>query len=330
MTLRAAVVGAGLMGRWHARAVADVGHRVVAVVDPSSAAAAAVARRHSAARAYASLEAVPSPIDVVHVCTPLASHARVIEEALHRGCHVVAEKPVADGFAATARLIELAEAAGRMLVPVHQFLFQRGVLEAARLLPTIGPLLHFDAVACTAGAAGRSSGEQDRVALEVLPHPLSLAARLVSSASPATAWHVRHPAPGEIRADGVLGRVNVCMLVSTNGRPTVNTLRLIAAQGTVHVDLFHGFAVLHRGAATRLGKLVRPFQANGLTLASAATNLVRRLATRETAYPGLRELVRRSYLAAVRDEAWPISSAETLAVADAGQRIADSIMAGGA
>jgi predicted dehydrogenase len=329
VTLGAAIVGAGLMGRWHARAVADAGHRVVAVVDSSTTAAAVVASRHPGANVYARLEDVSAPIDVVHVCTPLATHDELVEGALLRGCHVVAEKPVATGYAATARLLELAESRGRMLVPVHQFLYQRGVLEAGQILSSIGALLHFDAVACTAGAAGRSSSERDRVALEVLPHPLSLAVRFLSPALSGTEWHVRHSRAGELRADGVLDGVHVSMLVSTNGRPTTNTLRLIAEHGTIHLDLFHGFAVVHRGPATRLGKIVQPFRANALTLAAATTNLTRRFAAREPAYPGLRELVRRSYRAAIRGEPSPISAAETLAVAAAGEHIAESIAAGG-
>ena len=315
--LAAAIIGAGLMGRWHAHAVTRAGHRVVACVDPDYAAATTLARRHDGAVPYTSLGAVQCKLDVVHVCTPLASHRALIAESLARGCHVVAEKPIGATVEEVRELLRLAAMEQRLLIPVHQFVFQRGSLEAARLLPSIGPLLHFEYTACTAGAVGRSDAEQDRVALEVLPHPLSLAARLLSMDLTAAAWTVRHPLPGELRADGTLRDVSISIVVSTHGRPTVNTLRLIGANGTVHMDLFHGFAVHLHGRATRGGKIVQPFVAGSSLVASAATNLVRRVMTREPAYPGLRELVQRFYVAVATGGAAPISPGETMAVSAA-------------
>jgi hypothetical protein len=129
-----------------------------------------------------------------------------------------------------------------------------------------------------------------------------------------TDWNVRHSLPGELRADGTLHDVSISLAVSTHGRPTVNILRLIGAKGTVHVDLFHGFAVHLRGRATRGGKIVQPFLAGSSLVASATTNLVRRVIAREPAYPGLRELVQRFYLAAAASGTAPISPAETMAV----------------
>jgi predicted dehydrogenase len=248
--LRAAVVGAGLMGRWHADAVARAGHAVAAVVDRDGARAAALAARHRGAAAAGDLAAA-GPVDVVHVCAPLAAHEALVRAALARGAHVVAEKPLAADATTTAALLALAASAGRLLVPVHQFLFQRGVAEAARALDEIGPLLHFDAVACTAGASHLPPAEHGRIVTEVLPHALSLVVRLVSPDVADADWHVRRPAPGELRADAVLAGAAVSIVVSTGGRPTANALRLVCARGTTHVDLFHGFATVLRGRAAR-------------------------------------------------------------------------------
>ena len=320
--LRAAIVGAGLMGKWHAHAVARCGHRVVAIVDSSVERASTLARGHDGARAHTSLRDVQDAIDVVHVCAPPSSHHALVTEALASGAHVIAEKPLAMSAADTNELLTRAERAGRLLVPVHQFLFQRGVLEAAAWLPSIGPLLHFDAVACTAGAAGRSADERDRVAVEVLPHALSLMIRLVSPEMARVEWHVRRARAGELRIDGVLLDTAVSALVSTGGRPTTNVLRLIGENGTVHVDLFHGFAVRARGKATRRSKVTQPFLSGASLFAGAASNLVRRAVTREPAYPGLRELVRRFYDAVEHGTSAPIAPDETLAVATAIDRIA--------
>jgi len=312
--LRAAIVGAGLMGRWHARAVARAGYLVAAIIDPDVARASTLARAHPRARVSQTL-AGAEDIDVVHVCTPLDTHVGLSAEALARGAHVIVEKPLAADATETAMLLDRAAVAGLLIVPVHQFLFQRGVLRAQRQLSDIGPLIHADVTICTAGAAGKSEAEQDRVALEVLPHPLALFARLVSPQIADVDWAVRSPAPGELRADGMLGGVCISATVSAGGRPTTNQLRLIGRRGTATVDMFHGFAVTTRGRATRVGKIAQPFIGGASLLASASTNLIRRSVQREPAYPGLGELVSRFYTAVADGSSAPISRDETLGVA---------------
>jgi predicted dehydrogenase len=318
-TLRAAVAGAGLMGRWHADAIARAGGAVAVVADPDARRAAALAARSAGARSVATLaEALAGGgIDVVHVCTPLDTHEPLARAALEQGAHVLVEKPLAPTADATAGLLRLAAERGRLLCPVHQFLFQQGVLRAQEALGALGPLLHADAVACSVGADGLGDAALDRVAAEILPHPLALLARLVPEPLPAARWHVQHPAAGEVRATAGFGAVSASILVSMRGRPTANALRLTAARGTVHVDLFHGFCVAETGAVSRARKVAHPFALSGGTMAAAAANLLARAATGEVAYPGLRELVRRFYAAARDGEASPITGAEAMDVAAA-------------
>src|SRR5919202_1278127 len=99
--MRAAVVGAGVMGRWHTHALRRLGEPVVAVVDPDGAAAARVASQSS--RAFADLNAALAEcaVDVVHVCAPLVAHAELVRTALAARCHVLVEKPLAPSAAET-------------------------------------------------------------------------------------------------------------------------------------------------------------------------------------------------------------------------------------
>jgi len=302
------------MGRWHAAAISQSGHTVRAIVDPDTARATTLASRYPGSHVASTLAAI-SDVDVVHICTPLDSHVALTREALEHGRHVVVEKPVARSASETKTLIDLAAANQRLMVPVHQFLFQRGVRRAVKMLPTIAPLLHVDVIVCTAGASGLGSSGRDQVVLEILPHPLSLTARLVSHAIVDANWHVRHTGPGELRVDGAIEGTTVAALISAGGRPTLNAMRLIGARGTIHVDLFHGFASITRGRTTRAGKILQPFISSGSILAAAASNLARRVVTRESAYPGLRDLVDAVYQAAVSGGAPPISPDECLAVA---------------
>ena len=199
------IVGAGLMGRWHAHAALRAGAEVRAVVDSDQERATHLARAVGGARASTSLtEALADGrIDAVHVCTPLPSHESLAAEALAAACHALIEKPLAPDLAATHRLLGAARAAGRLLCPVHQFLFQHGVLRALEQLPSFGPLRHLDLRVCSAGADGRTSEARDEVALEILPHALALAARFCPTPITEGDWRLRRPRAGELLVDEI-------------------------------------------------------------------------------------------------------------------------------
>ena len=107
------------------------------------------------------------------------------------------------------------------------------------------------------------------------------------------------------------------ILVSLSGRPTRNSLRIVGDKGSLHVDLYHGFSVLERGAVSRRHKALRPFARSLRTLGAAGANLIARTARWEPAYPGLRELVKEFYGAVEGARPAPISAEESLDVARA-------------
>ncbi|MGH2457656.1 MAG: Gfo/Idh/MocA family protein [Chloroflexota bacterium] len=314
---RAAIVGAGLMGRWHADAVARVGGIVAVVVDPNLARAAALARRFPGSRAVDDLLDLTAAdgIDVVHLCTPPSTHLTLATAALEAGAHVLVEKPLAPTARETADLIALARARDRLLCPTHQVPFQAGVSEVLGELHRLGRLVHVEASICSAGADDYPVEERDRIAGEVLPHPLSFVARLFDRPLPTTGWQVIHPAPGELRIAAAIEGVSVAILVSLAGRPPRHEIHLVGERASAYLDLFHGFAVIEPGATSRAYKVARPVLMSSRTALAAATNLIGRAARREPAYPGLRELVQRFYQATRGEREPPISAREIMDVA---------------
>ncbi len=321
--LRAAIVGAGLMGRWHAEAVRQVGGIVAVIVDPSDEQAAALADRFRGSRVvHALADLTPEDaIDVVHLCTPSSTHANLAAEALAAGAHVLVEKPLAPTATETADLIELAIAKDRRLCPTHQILFQAGVSDVLGGLPRLGKLVHVETIVCSAGADGCRAEERDQIAGEVLPHPLSFIARLFDQPLATVSWQVLRLSPGELRVSAAIEGVSVSILVSMGGRPPVHAIHLVGERASAHLDLFHGFAVIEPGATSRLYKVARPVMISSRTAFAAATNLVWRAARREVAYPGLRELIRHFYQAVRGEREPPISSEDILDVAVAREAI---------
>lgn len=318
MTVRAAVVGAGLMGRWHAHALVRAGGSVAAVVDPDSGAADRLAAAHGSPPRFQSLtEALEAgQLDVVHVCTPTESHSALVLESLAGGADVLVEKPLATDLDATEELVEHARTAGRLLCPVHQYLYQPGFRQLERSAASLGPWRHIEATMCSAGAEGRPA-EADAIAAEILPHPLASLERALPGGLAGLGWSAARLAGGELRASGTAGETTVSICVSMGGRPTRNELRLIGSQGTIELDHFHGYAFVERGRPSRAGKALRPFSLSGRRAAAAAVNLSGRARRKEPAYPGLRSLIESFYEAARTRGEPPISFEETLAVATA-------------
>jgi predicted dehydrogenase len=318
MKLRAAIAGAGLMGFWHARSIARVGGEVAAVCDVDVGAARRLARRFRNARAGANLEAVlkaGDKIDILHICTPSATHFELASAALTRGIHVLVEKPMTPARTETERLYELAAEHRVLLSPVHQFPFQPGVQRALTEFGRIEQLRHFEATFCSAGGAGRSPEELDTIVTEILPHPLSLMQLFAPGSLSEKSWSVSRPALGEFRATLTSGGICFSILISMNSRPTTTNVRLLGTAGTIHVDLFHGFCAIEPGQVSRWRKIIHPFDLATRIFLAAGSNLATRAWIGESAYPGLRALIDRFYAACSTDSEPPIKREEAIEVA---------------
>lgn len=322
---RVAIVGAGLMGRWHANACHRAGGRVVGLIDVDIHAAHRLARRIGNPAAAVSLETLPPGVDLdlVHICTPLETHGEQIRAALARRCPVIIEKPFAATAAETEALLAEAGQVGCWVMPVHQPAFQHGIRQAARWVS--GRVLRvFDYRACSAGAS-TAPDRADEVAADILPHPLALLDVFVPEALETMAWQAYRPCAGEIVVTGVAGITAITVLVSMHARPPRHDLTLMTDACTVTADLFHGFAWRESGVTSRLAKLARPFTAGAAASSAAAVNLVRRALRREAAYPGLVPLVRRAYDSLRDGGPRPLDDRHTLAVARARDRILQRI-----
>lgn len=325
VTLRGAIVGAGLMGRWHAHALKRSGLDVAAICDLDEAATRQLSRAHRGSRVFTNVETMLERVrpDVLHLCTPLSTHQFIAQKALEAGCHLLIEKPLAPDFETTAQWLEQARRRGLLLCPVHQFAFQDGVLQAREMLPQLGRLIHLEATFCSAGG-NQSKTELDRIIADILPHPLSLVQIFAPQVLNTAQWMIQRPARGELRVLGESNGVSVSLFISMNARPTECSLRLMGSQGAIHLDLFHGYAVRQAGAVSRMRKIIQPFDFS-LKLGAAATrNLVRRAAFAEPAYPGLRRLIEDFYRAASSGGQSPIAPEDALQVA----RIREMLCAG--
>lgn len=149
MTMNVAVIGAGAIGKHHARVFsAMAGARLVAVCDANEGTAADVAQKHGATP-YADhttmLEKERPRAVSIAVPTPL--HRSIALDALARGCDILIEKPIAMTEAEAREILDASKAAGRRVMVGHVERFNPAVIALKERLRRndVGKILHMEA-----------------------------------------------------------------------------------------------------------------------------------------------------------------------------------------
>jgi predicted dehydrogenase len=132
VTLRAGLVGLGMMGRHHARVLSSLpGVELAAVVDPAGD-AHGVTRSE---RVYASLEeALDQRLDYCVVAAPTVYHRELGLELAAAGVHALVEKPLAPDVAGATEVAEAFERRGLVGAVGHIERYNPALQEARRRL----------------------------------------------------------------------------------------------------------------------------------------------------------------------------------------------------
>lgn len=314
---RVGIVGAGLMGWWHAHTVARIGGQVVGVADPLRERGQKIADKFGAEPYVSTEEMLQGPeIDILHICSNSASHDAIIRQALQQNVHVFVEKPLAETLAQTRSLISLTQKAGKALCPVHQYAFQRSVETILAQRSRAGNITHMDLQFFSAGGDATPVAGHPQIAADILPHPISILSRFFPDhpladlgwtvlASAHAGWEIA------TQIDGIFVRISI----SLQARPTCAALTLHGDRGSFVADLFHDYVLFRDGTASRRTKMQRPFTDALGHLLRATGNMTGRLVRREPAYPGLQTLTRRFHAACAGNGPQPVSARDIMAAA---------------
>jgi predicted dehydrogenase len=126
--LRAAVIGAGYLGKFHAQkyaALADCELQAVVDIDTARAKDIAEAVGTSACRDY---REVLKGIDVASIVVPTELHYEIARACLEAGVHILVEKPVTRTVEEAAELVELAAQKGLVFQVGHLERFNPAIL----------------------------------------------------------------------------------------------------------------------------------------------------------------------------------------------------------
>lgn len=326
-SIRAMIVGAGLMGRFHAKAAQRSGVRVCAIVDSDRNSAVRLASRFQNCVAATCLSSALAQIepDVVHVCTPEPTHYQIAIQVAAAGAHALIEKPLASNTGEVQELLELFRIAATFVAPVHQYALQPCTDKATRRCASIGSIRQITFDIRSAGG-GTDPSRFDEVAGTILPHPLSLIQRLLPNHDlNSEAWGLTSPSPGEWMVSSTAGLTSIQIAISMSARPTAFTTRIFGDRGSIEIDHFNGFMVESPAASSRLHKIAFPFLLAGRQIVAASHNLAGRLVRREFAYVGLQSLVDAFYAAvrSGRPTDLPVTPAQVIA----GAQVRDNVLA---
>jgi predicted dehydrogenase len=174
--VRAAVVGVGYLGAFHAEKYASLpGVELVGVVDADATRAAAIAARVGAP-AVARLEDLFGRADCASIAVPTPAHCAVATALLEHGIDVLVEKPITATLAEGRALVALAAAQGRILQVGHLERFNPAIRSLA------GVLTRPRFIECHRLAPFTERGTEVDVILDLMIHDLDVILSVVPAA----------------------------------------------------------------------------------------------------------------------------------------------------
>lgn len=233
--VRAAVIGVGYLGRFHAEKYAGLGRaELAAVVDIIPERANEVADMYGT-RAFTDYREILEKVDAVSIVVPTPLHYEISKACLEAGLDVLLEKPTTETLAETDDLIEIAEKNNRI--------FQAGHLE--RFNPAIQALRE-TMVRPGFVEAHRLTGFQERasnidVVLDLMIHDLDVVISIVRA--PVKSVHAMGVPILSDRVDIANARVefeNGCVANFTASRVTLGDgmrkIRIFQPESYISID----------------------------------------------------------------------------------------------
>jgi predicted dehydrogenase len=233
--IRAAVIGVGYLGRFHAQKYAQLPVcELVAVVDGREEVRKAVAGELGT-QALADYRGLLGKVDAVSVVTPTPAHFEIADAFLAAGAHVLVEKPITETPEQARALIAQAARFSRILQVGHLERFNAAVLAAE---PHISSPRFME---CTRLAPYKERGTDVNVVLDLMIHDIDLIQSLANSEIESIDAIGTPVFSGEIDiANARIRFANGCVANTTASRVSMKTerkLRIFEDAAYISLDL---------------------------------------------------------------------------------------------
>jgi len=292
------VVGCGVISEAHLAAWARTpGFRVRGVIDTNREQAQKRASQFDVPTVFEQLDDLLAECDIIDVCTPPQSHARIAQAAIERGRHLVMEKPMVTDVGDWDRIDAQARAKGSKIAVIHNLKFLQSVQTAKRWVEEgrIGEVLRIQREFLTHASSDRMLVGEGHWShslpggrwFETLPHELYLTHWLVGALELSSVTAICTPsAPFGARADEVSismrgDRAIGTIHFSANCRENRRMFLLQGTEGRISVDILSDMATLSRTSDSKLRRVIgRPIAEATRVLATSAADRGRYVARR--------------------------------------------------
>lgn len=251
--LRAAVIGVGYLGRFHAQkyaALPDVTLCGVVDADPDR---ARVVGEELGVPAYTTVAPLLEQVDLVSIVVPTQRHFEVARQCLEHGLHVLLEKPMTVTVEEADILVRLAEERGLVLQVGHLERFNPAMVALQGVLSE--PLF----IESHRVAPFNPRGADVNVVLDLMIHDIDLILEMVPA--PITSLDVSGVPvlTGEIDiANARLRFANGCVAnvtASRAGRKTERIMRVFQHDAYIVVDFHEKHLAVHRRGPAAAGDI---------------------------------------------------------------------------
>jgi UDP-N-acetyl-2-amino-2-deoxyglucuronate dehydrogenase len=134
--LRFGIVGCGVIGPLHAKAISSLSDaQLVAVVDTVPEKAQELAQTYSATP-YSDMQEMYAneQLDIITICTPSGMHGEHAIAAMRAGYHVIVEKPMEITLGAIEKMLHVQQETGRKLAVISQHRFDSATQQIHKLV----------------------------------------------------------------------------------------------------------------------------------------------------------------------------------------------------
>ncbi len=348
-TLRIGLIGCGQIADAHLQQIRRVeGAEVVAVCDHEELLARQAAERFTVPMRFSNCatmiqEARP---DVVHITTPVHSHAPLAIGLLDAGLHVYVEKPLTIDATEAREVMAVARENNRLVCIGHDQLFDPAWLRATQIVESgeIGEVRHVESVLGYPinGPFGRLVVSTPDHWVRRLPgglfqntisHPLYRITEFLDDESPEieASWfngHADIPFPTELRANLYGERVSGTLLFTSRVQPFQRVTRIYGTTAALEVDLDTQLIRFHQGNRYpgAFARLEAPFRQLREAGGNLKRNCGRFLRGNMHYFEGMKRLCEEFYSAIRNGTEVPVAAEEAIRVTDIMDRIFDECL----
>ena len=335
--IKVALVGCGQIADAHLQQIRQLSCAdLVAVCDLEPLLARQAAERFDVPAQFTDLDQMlrDAAPDVVHITTPVHTHAALACQTLQSGVHVYVEKPFAVDLRESRRIVETAQQHKRLVCLGHDQLFDPAWLRSVDLIASgaIGDVQHVESWLAYPlnGPFGRQVMSNPDHWVRRLPgglfqntisHPLYRITEFLLEPSPVVhaEWFSRQKdagVPTELRVFLRGHDVTGTLTFTSTTCPARRVTRILGTEGVLEVDLDTQLVRVDRGERFpgALARLEAPLRDMTNAFSNVARSASRFLRSELHYFAGMRELFQRFYSAIQTGGESPVACDEALRV----------------